>query len=109
MRGTALTATLALALALIGGCDEGPSSPPPATRPTTLDGTTWTIESAQGRRPPAGDLSVSFSQGTVSGSSGCNSFSTAVLYEPSTGRVRFGPAISSTKKACAGPEGVFEG
>lgn len=73
-----------------------------------LDGTAWTIVSAQGRPLPVGDDAIWFSEAIVFGSAGCNSFSTAVGYEPATGAVAFGRAMRMTKKACPGPEGVFE-
>ncbi|MFE7467023.1 META domain-containing protein [Streptomyces sp. NPDC057499] len=88
------------------GGSVAPSSPPP----TPLTGTTWTVTSltsgpgASAAPLPAGaerEARVVFGRnGSVHGSTGCNSFRGTAVISGST--VTFGPA-ESTKMMCPGP------
>lgn len=90
------------AAALLAACvdDEGGS----------IEGPTWTlvsyVEGGGQQAVPAGvEATATFADGTVQGSSGCNSFSGS--YEVSGDGLTFGP-LASTLMACEPPEGIVE-
>jgi heat shock protein HslJ len=83
----------------------------PAERPTGLAGS-WTVTSYNNGAGGAvsviegTELTVVFGEdGTVSGSSGCNTYTGGYVVEGDT--VSIG-ALASTRKACADPEGVMD-
>jgi len=87
-------------LLLTGDGVEMRFAPQPEPAPSALIGTTWTLDTiAEGdmASTPAAPATLLFSEdGSVSGSTGCNSLSAS--YDPDTG---FGP-IATTKMACKG-------
>jgi heat shock protein HslJ len=66
-----------------------------------LDGTTWLLESLDGRAPlPGTDVTLSFEGGAAFGSDGCNRYRAS--YElGEDGRLVVGPAMTTTLMACA--------
>ena len=118
-----LQAALVVAVAVIASCgsDSGGSgsastgsassgsspSSGAATGADPLDGTTWTLDVA-GLNVPGADAvapTISFSNASVSGSSGCNNFSGG--YTVSGATLTFGP-LASTQKACGPVETAVE-
>lgn len=75
-----------------------------------LEGVTWEVTGYHDGRDavvgpkPGTSLNLSFADGAVSGSSGCNTF--RGTYTAEGDRISFGP-LATTRKACAG-EGVME-
>lgn len=78
-----------------GPTDRASSAPDP------LDGTSWFLQSLDGE-PIAADagITLAFSEGSVSGSSGCNTYSGA--YQLDGPSVTIGP-LAATEMACAEP------
>lgn len=67
-----------------------------------LDGTRWSLVSFGGSPVLASEsTSMQFEKGRLSGSDGCNRYSTS--YSASDGRLKIGPNIASTRMACAQP------
>jgi heat shock protein HslJ len=70
---TVSTVAVALCLTLLGACGGGTSKDP-------LKGTSWALTAIDGTPPAEGStLTVQFTDGQISGSSGCNSY--GGLYE----------------------------
>ncbi len=69
---------------------------------TTVAGATWTAVALDGTPLPAGVTppSLTFENGRISGSSGCNQY-TGTLREPEPGRIVVGPT-AGTRRACVG-------
>jgi heat shock protein HslJ len=68
--------------------------------PTTLAGTNWRVVTINGMAPNAGkEPTMVFAGAQVSGSAGCNSYSGAYRYEPSTGAIAF-DQTAMTAMAC---------
>ena len=98
MRLLALT-VLVLAL-LLSACSGGSASGDP------LSGTSWMLASIDGSAPISGVVATAaFSDGKVSGSSGCNSYGGA--YELDGEQIHFSDLVS-TLMACTDPQGVMD-
>ncbi|HEX6473711.1 MAG TPA: META domain-containing protein [Candidatus Limnocylindria bacterium] len=97
-------AVLVLGVALTACGGDGASSP---TAATGLNATSWTLASMN-ERAPVGDSvpTLAFDDaGNVSGSAGCNTYSTPTEIEGNS--IAFGP-LATTQMACAGAAGVQE-
>jgi putative lipoprotein len=74
--------------------------------PSTLEGPLWLLTQINGRQPLEGvNVYVTFENGKVSGSAGCNTFNGSYTSDAST--VQIGP-LSTTRKACAEPAGIMD-
>ena len=94
------TVALACILALLAGCSgfSFPSDP--------LEGTSWELYAYSKTRPIEGStLTISFEDGQVSGSSGCNSYGGS--YKVS-GKKLTVDEVFATLMACPEPEGLIE-
>jgi heat shock protein HslJ len=104
-----LSIPLGVALALmLAACTGSPSASPAATGgEDRLAGTDWALQSMGDEAVPAGiTATLSFLDGTASGSSGCNTFSGAYATDgPSN--ISIGP-LASTRKACIEAVMAFE-
>jgi heat shock protein HslJ len=114
-----LPALLLVAVTMIAACgsDSGgsgsastgstPSSAAASTGADPLDGTTWTLDVAGLEVPGAEKVAptISFSSSTVSGSSGCNTFTGG--YTVSGATLTIGQ-LASTQKACGPAETAVE-
>jgi heat shock protein HslJ len=83
-----------------------------AAQSTDLAGTAWIVSGYNsGREAVASpifgtELTATFGQdGTLSGSAGCNNYNAS--YQVDGASMTIGPAVS-TRKACAGPEGIMD-
>ncbi|NCD21034.1 MAG: META domain-containing protein [Actinobacteria bacterium] len=78
---------------------------------TALEGTDWRVTAYNNGRQAVvsvlvdTELTVSFGDGMVSGSAGCNRYRAS--FESDGRRVAVGPALS-TRRICSSPEGVME-
>ena len=102
---SALAAALAVAL-LFSGCSskKKPAAPPvpPAEGPgSSLNGTTWLLETLRGQTAKPG-CTVNFDQGQARGSAGCNSYLGPYL-EGEKGKFHLELAVM-TKQQCEPPE-----
>jgi heat shock protein HslJ len=90
---------LAAALVVLAGC----ASPQPTPAPgDPLTGTRWSLVSFGGSPILASEsTSMNFEKGRLSGSDGCNRYSTG--YSAAEGRLKIGPNIASTRMACPAP------
>lgn len=86
-------------LFLLTGC----ASPEPKLNPgDTLSGTRWSLVSIGGSPVLASEASsMQFEKGRLSGSDGCNRYSTA--YSASAGSLKIGPNMVGTRMACPTP------
>jgi heat shock protein HslJ len=101
---TAGIATIMAGCAASSGPTPGTSEPPSAI-PDRLDGTTWVLLSvADAPVPGATPVTLAFSAGTVSGSSGCNTYRGQYAIDGPS--LTLGPLIT-TRKAC--PEPIMTG
>ena len=67
-----------------------------------LSGTRWSLVSIGGSPVLASEsTSMQFDKGRLSGSDGCNRYSTG--YTASAGSLKIGPNIAGTRMACPGP------
>jgi heat shock protein HslJ len=75
---------------------------------TALEGPTWTLVAGPELGVPLGDVSVTatFEAGTVSGSSGCNTYTAP--YEVDGSGLSFAEEISATMMACGDAETAVE-
>jgi heat shock protein HslJ len=82
---------------LLAGC----ASPEPALD-DPLSGTRWSLVSIGGSPVLASEsTSMQFDKGRLSGSDGCNRYSTS--YSASANALKIGPNIAGTRMACAAP------
>jgi heat shock protein HslJ len=94
-----------LALLLLSSCcavcNDGPKA--------SLAGATWTLQELSGQpiELPAGAKapSITFSEGKVQGSDGCNQYQGS--YEEREGRLTFGP-LAATRRFCGEPTSAIE-
>ncbi len=87
-------------IAACGSKDEDPSAP------VALDGTSWTLVALNGQALMSGtSITVAFSEGEVTGQSGCNSYFGP--YSLDENKLQFG-MIAMTEMACLEPEGVMD-
>jgi heat shock protein HslJ len=105
-------ASAVLALALVGcGSDDGGSVSEVSTDPAELTGVVWVLDEATRGAlaedaPAAVDITLEFTDGQVSGTAGCNSYSGS--YEADDqGALSFGP-LATTQMACGDVEMVLE-
>jgi heat shock protein HslJ len=87
---------VALFALLLAGC-AGDSNADPSGR-------TWRLTDLEGTPPLEGttiDLTIDGEQ--VSGSSGCNTYSGPVTFDPAAGTMTLGPNLASTMMACEEP------
>lgn len=97
-----MTALIALGLVL-GAC--GPAGDG-REEPLRLDGTRWVLETMNGEAPLAGTtITAEFSEGQVSGNSGCNSYFGSYTLEDSEFTVS---ELVWTEMACLEPEGLMD-
>ena len=90
-------------LAMPLGAAPAQAAAPAQSASGDLPGTSWVLSSLNGRLPLAGTTStlVFGTDGTVSGSDGCNRFSTTYTTTGSTIRIR--PTAATTMMACPQP------
>jgi heat shock protein HslJ len=82
------------------GMFEDPS-PPGASLPATLFGTTWRVQSVARRTPSLGaEPTIAFQGGNIKGSGGCNSFGGKYDYDAATGAFAL-HEFGATAMACA--------
>ena len=75
---------------------------PTGTGSDPLSGTRWSLVSIGGSPVLASEsTSLQFDKGRLSGSDGCNRYSTG--YSAAEGRLKIGPNIASTRMACPAP------
>ncbi len=99
------------ALALLTGCGRLAGEPPATATPVSiwripaeLDGTHWRLVELNGQPPMAGtEITLDFTDGTASGSAGCNSYR-GPFADAAPDEVVF----SITKMACMEPPGVMQ-
>jgi heat shock protein HslJ len=78
------------------------------TSESQVEGVTWTLTELNGEAPPEGvEATLSFDGSTVSGSSGCNTYSGAATFDKDV--VKISDQLTSTLKACDATVGEFEG
>lgn len=99
-------AASAAAVLVLAAC--GSSSRSTSTGGTPLEGTNWVLTTGgQVSTLPAGVTSgTKFDNGTVSGSSGCNTYSGP--FTTSGGSLTIGPNLVSTQRGCDAPVMAFE-
>jgi heat shock protein HslJ len=73
-----------------------------------LEGTTWLLVEGGQLEAPLDGVTVTalFAEGTLSGSSGCNTYTT--MYELDGSSLSVAPEIASTMRACGDPETAVE-
>ena len=107
--------TVAVVLALSACGDDGPEAAEPATTavPATsapaqsLEATTWTlVDGADLDALDGVTVTARFEDGTVSGSSGCNQYTTT--YELDGSSLSLAPEIAATRRACPDAEMAVE-
>jgi heat shock protein HslJ len=90
---------LACILVLLAGCCVIPAAGP-------LDGTSWQLYAYRKTRPIEGStITISFEDGEVRGTSGCNSYGGA--YQLDGKKIAFSE-LYATLMACPEPEGLME-
>ena len=90
-----------LALAALGLASCTTPAPKPVAG-DSLSGTRWSLVSFGGSPILASEsTSMNFEKGRLSGSDGCNRYSTG--YSAAEGRLKIGPNIASTRMACPAP------
>jgi putative lipoprotein len=100
MRTLIVVLLAAVAFSLIGCSQPAASSavPSAAGPPTELPGTSWVLQGISGAQLGTGVPTIEFgTDGTVSGSAGCNTFNGTYTVDGSS--ITFGP-LASTKMAC---------
>ena len=102
-----------IVLLVVGGCgtDDGDNATAasPSESPTlSLEGPTWALSSALATDSPLEDIVVTarFQQGTLSGESGCNTYSTS--YEVNGTSLTIASEIAGTRRACPPAETAVE-
>ena len=75
----------------------------------TVEGVAWTLTELNGEAPPASaTATLNFDGSTVSGNSGCNTYSGSATFDEDV--VEISDQLTSTLMACADPDvGEFEG
>jgi heat shock protein HslJ len=99
MRTSIIVLVAAMALTVIGCSQPAASAAPSAAGPPTeLPGTSWVLQGLSGTQLGTGVPTINFgTDGTVSGSAGCNTFNGTYTVDGSS--ITFGP-LASTKMAC---------
>ncbi len=99
MRTSIIVLVAAMALTVIGCSQPAASAAPSAAGPPTeLPGTSWVLKGISGTELGTGVPTIDFgTDGTVSGSAGCNTFNGTYTVDGSS--ISFGP-LASTKMAC---------
>ena len=105
--------SVALAVAVVGGgvaacgSDDGGADTTDLATEASVEGATWTVTELDGEAPPDGvTATLSFDGSTVSGSSGCNTYSGEASFDKDV--VSISDQLVSTMMACEGPVGEFE-
>ncbi len=85
------------------------SEPTPIATPapmatSELDGTSWIAQELSGKEVSDADITIQFDQGRMSGSDGCNRFTSS--YTATDGALTVAPGMGGTMMAC--PEPVME-
>ena len=97
-------AGLGLLATVAAGVASAAADPAPAVA-SPLEGTNWTLAEAAGEAPLAGSTAtLSFGQGQVQGTDGCNRYSGP--YALAGSALRIGPNLAATMMAC--PQEVME-
>ena len=93
--------TLAILILALTACNQ---AEPQDTE--SLEGTSWVLETYRKSRPiPGTTITISFEDGEISGSAGCNSYFGS--YELSGAMITFS-TIAMTEMFCMDPEGVMD-
>ncbi len=110
---------LVLLITVLAACGQVPGSPQPgpgatppaagatrASAPPALEGTEWVVQSLRGQPLLAGtNVTVTFKDGQISGSAGCNSYGGS--YEAQDGKLTVGQ-LAMTEMYCENPAGVMD-
>lgn len=92
------TIVIALMLAACGSTSARPSA--------EIEGSSWSVESYRGTRPLAGtEMQLSFADGQIRGTAGCNSFGGSYSVEENQIEIS---ELMRTLMACPDPEGLME-
>ena len=91
-----------------GSSNDVTASPTTAGSSTTLEGTTWVLAKKTELGAELGDVvaSATFTNGTVSGTSGCNTYNGP--YKVDGDKLTIGPNLVSTQMACGPAETAVE-
>jgi heat shock protein HslJ len=94
-----------VSLLVAGSCGDDDVE---AAATTELEGTTWALADDSSLGVPVGGVTVTarFDDGTLNGTSGCNSYSTT--YEVDGSSLSIAPEIVGTLIACSDPAGAVE-
>ena len=104
----ALAGVAVLAVSVCGSSNDVTASPTTAGSSTTLEGTTWVLAKKTELGAELGDVvaSATFTNGTVSGTSGCNTYNGP--YKVDGDKLTIGPNLVSTQMACGPAETAVE-
>ena len=104
----ALAGVAVLAVSACGSSNDVTASPTTAGSSTTLEGTTWVLARQTELGAELGDVvaSATFTNGTVSGTSGCNIYNGP--YKVDGDNLTIGPNLVSTQMACGPAETAVE-
>lgn len=94
-------------LAILLAACSGSANPVPPSGEAALADTTWKLFAIDKRKPveAPNEITLTFSDGQVSGNSGCNSFGGS--YSVNGDKIQFSQ-LASTMMACMEPEGIME-
>ena len=111
MKIRALIITGLVAASAVGftacGSDDDASSTTDVTSEGTVEGVTWTVTELGGETPPDGvTATLLFDGTTVSGSSGCNTYTGEASFDEDV--VAISDSLAGTMMACEGPVAEFE-
>jgi len=104
----ALAGVAVLAVSACGSSNDVTASPTTAGSSTTLEETTWVLGKKTELGAELGDVvaSATFTNGTVSGTSGCNTYNGP--YKVDGDKLTIGPNLVSTQMACGPAETAVE-
>ena len=104
----AVAGAAVLAVSACGSSNDVKASATTAGSSTTLEGTTWVLAKKTELGAELGDVVVSatFANGTVSGTSGCNTYGGP--YKVDGDKLTIGPNLISTQMACGPAETAVE-
>lgn len=94
-------------VAACGSDDDAGSGTTDLATEASVEGATWTLTELNDEAPPDGvTATLVFDGSTVSGSSGCNTYSGGASFDKDV--VSISDELASTMMACEGPVGEFE-
>ncbi|HEY8093315.1 MAG TPA: META domain-containing protein, partial [Acidimicrobiales bacterium] len=104
----ALVGVAVLAAGACGSSNDVKASPTMTGSSTTLEGTTWVLAKKTELGAELGDVvaSATFTNGAVSGTSGCNTYNGP--YKVDGDKLTIGPNLVSTRMACGAAETAVE-